>query len=264
MSPGSVPSGVLEYVSKREFVSLDDMVNDLKVSRVTAKNYLSRLENLDAVKRVGSGLYQVGGGETAKVELNSGTRKLSQTLRDRFQFADLVIWSLSMLSDYSHYAIGRDLTFVETEKTLSESIRDYLREQGYNPILRPEKRDYREYAGIKGELVFILERGERYAVRGVNPFPERVWLDVYYMVTRKGLGFSPGELGVIFVNMLRREGVNFNRLRRYAQRRGVEREVVVFLCGLRRFIPRLLPEGALGEGAGTLQVIDEMVEAAKE
>ena len=264
MSPGSVPSRVLEYVSKREFVSLDDIVNDLKVSRVTAKNYLSRLENLDAVKRVGSGLYQVGGGETADVELNPGVRKLSQILRERFQFADLVVWSLSMLSDYSHYAIGRDLMFIETKKNLSESIREYLREQGYNPVLRPEERDYRDYADIQGEPVFILERGERYAVRGVTPFPERVWLDVYYMVTRRGLGFSPGELGVIFVNMLRREGVNFSRLRRYAQRRGLEREVVVFLCGLRRSIPRLVPEGALGEGAGALQVIDEMVEAAKE
>jgi hypothetical protein len=169
-----------------------------------------------------------------------------------------------MLSDYSHYAIGRDLMLVETDGSLSESIRDHLLEKGYSPTLRPEKRDYREFASNKGSPVFILERLERYAVKGVTPLPERAWLDVYYMITRKGLGFSPGELGVIFVNMLRREGVNFNRLRRYAQRRGLEREVIVFLCGLRRLAPGLLPSGALGESAGTLEVIDEMVDAAEE
>ena len=204
MSSGSVPSRVLDYISKREFVSTDDLMDDLNVSRVTAKNYLSRLESLDMIKRVGRGLYKVGGGKTAEVELNPRIMKLSQTLKDRFQFADIVVWSLSMLSDYSHYAIGRDLMFIEADKTLSGSIRDYLREQGYNPILKPEKRDYREYANYPGELAFILERGERYAVKGYTPSPEKVWLDVYYMVTRKGLGFSPGELGVIFADMLYR------------------------------------------------------------
>jgi hypothetical protein len=264
MAPGSVPNRVLDYISKRDFVSLDDLMDDLNVSRITAKNYLSRLESLDMVKRVGRGLYQVGGGKTAEVELNPGVLKLTQTLKDRFQFADLVVWSLSMLSDYSHYAIGRDLMFVEADISLSGSIRDYLQEKGYYPILNPEKRDYREYTNYPAEPVFILERGERYAVKGYTPSPEKVWVDVYYLVTRKGLSFSPGELGIIFANMLRGEGMNFNRLRRYAQRRGVGNEVIVFLCGLRRVYPNQVPEGALGEGVGTMKVIEEMTEAATE
>ena len=264
MAPGSVPSRVLDYISKREYVSLDDLMDDLKFSRITAKNYLSRLESLDMVKRVGSGLYQVGGGKTAEIELNPRVMKLSQALRDRFQFADLVVWALSMLSNYSHYAIGKDLLFVEADKSLAESIRDYLLNQGYNPILKPDKKDFREYTNYQGELVFILERKERYALKGYVSSLEKVWLDVYYLVTRKGLSFSPGELGVIFMNILKREGVNFNRLRRYAQRRGVENEVVIFLCSLRRLIPNHVPEGALGEGIGTLKVIEEMVEAAIE
>jgi DNA-binding MarR family transcriptional regulator len=264
MSSGSVPSRVIEYISKRNSLSLDDLVDDLKVSKITSKNYLSRLESMNMVKRVGRGLYQVGGGKTAEVELNPRVQKLAETLRNRYQFADLAIWSLSMLSDYSHYAIGKDLMFVETDETTSESVKDYLRENGYNPILKPEKKDYREYTSMPGELVFILERGERYEVKGQTPSPEKVWLDVYYLVTRKGLSFSPGELGVIFANMLRGEGVNFNRLRRYAHRRGVGNEVIVFLCGLRRSLPNRIPEGALGEADGTLKFIEEMVEAASE
>lgn len=264
MAPGSVPSKVFDYISKREYVTLDDIVDELNVSRVTAKNYLSRLESLDVVKRIGRGIYQIGGGETAEVELNPRVMKLTETLKNRFQFADLVTWSLSMLSDYSHYAIGKDLMFVEAEKTLSKSVRDYLLEKGYNPILGPDKRDYREYTNHPGELVFILERGERYAVKGYTPYPEKVWVDTYFLVTRKGLSFSPGELGVIFANMLRAEGVNFNRLRRYAQRRGIGNEVVLFLYGLRGLYPNHFPEGALGVRAEALRVIEEMVEAAAE
>ena len=41
-------------------------------------------------------------------------------------------------------------------------------------------------------------------------------------------------------------------------------EVIVFLCGLRRVYPNQVPEGALGEGVGTMKVIEEMTEAATE
>jgi hypothetical protein len=264
MSSASVPSKVIEYISKRNTLNQDDLADDLKITRITAKNYLSRLQNMNMIKRVGRGLYQVGGGKTAETETNPKTQKLAEMLRSRYPFADLAIWSLSMLSDYTHYAIGKDLMFVEADENTSESIKDYLRLNGYNPVLKPEKKDYREYASIPGEPVFILERGERYEVQGQTPSPEKVWLDVYYLVTKKGLSFSPGELGVIFANMLRGEGVNFNRLRRYAHRRGVGNEVIVFLCGLRRVLPNQIPEGALGEAGGTLKLIEEMVEAASE
>jgi Mn-dependent DtxR family transcriptional regulator len=264
MSSGSVPARVIEYISKRNSLSLEDLANDLNVSRITAKNYLSRLENMNTVKRVGRGLYQVGSGKTVKAELNPKVYKLAETLRNRYQFADLVIWSLSMLSDYSHYAIAKDLMFVETDETTSESIKDYLKENGYNPTLKPEKKDYRDYTSIPGEPVFILERGERYEVKDLTPSPEKVWLDIYYLITRKDLSFSPGELGVIFANMLRGEGVNFNRLRRYAHRRGVGNEVTIYLCELRKLLPDKIPEGALGEAGGTLKLIEEMVDAASD
>lgn len=264
MGSWSVPDRVLEYISGREVVSLDDLVSDLGVSRLTAKNYLSRLVGMDLAKRVGRGLYQVGRGETAGVELNPEVSGLVDLLRGRFPMADLVVWSLSMLADYSHYAIGRDLMFVETGRATSASVRDFLLEKGYHAVLNPDSRDFREYASYPETFVFVVERKERYGVSGLVPTPERVWLDVYHLITRKELAFSAGELGVIFMNMLRREGINFTRLLRYAQRRKLRDEMIIFLFELRQSYPLLIPEEVLEGRKGALSFIEEMAEGARE
>jgi hypothetical protein len=264
MGSRSVPDNVLEYISKREVVSVDDLASDLDVSRLTARNYLSRLVGMELARRIGLGLYKVGREEAVGPELNPEVSKLVDVLRERFPMADLVVWSLSMLSDYAHYAIGRDLMFVEAGRVISGSVRDFLLERGYHAVLNSEKRDYREYALYGERLVFVLEREERYGIEGSTPTLERIWLDLYYLVTRKELSFPAGELGTIFVNMLRRDGVNFNRLLRYAQRRGLRDELVVFLYRLRESYPGLIPEEALAGRKGVLEIIEEMVEGGIE
>jgi len=254
----------LDYIAAKEVVSVDDLVGDLGVSRLTAKNYLSRLVGMNRVRRIGRGLYQVSREETVGLELNPEVSKLLDLLRSRFPIADFAVWSLSMLADYSHYAIGRDLIFVETAPVISASVRDFLLENGYHSVLNPGKRDFQEYAQYSEKFVFVLERKERYGVEGVLPTPERVWLDLYYLITRKELSFSAGELGIIFVNMLQRDGINFNRLLRHAQRRKLRDEVMVFLCNLRQTYRRLIPEEVLAGRKGALKHIEEMVESIRE
>ncbi|KON30186.1 hypothetical protein AC482_04490 [miscellaneous Crenarchaeota group-15 archaeon DG-45] len=264
MASRLVPDRVLQYVSGREIVSIDDLVSGLGISRLTAKNYLSRLVGMELARRIGRGLYQVGGEEAVGVELNPALSGLVDALRERFPMADFVVWSLSMLADYAHYALGRDLFFVEADRLISASVRDFLLEKGYHAVLKPDKRNFREYTFYSEKPVFVLEREEKYGVGGFVPTPERIWLDLYYLITRRELSFSAGELGTIFMNMLRREGVNFNRLLRYAQRRRLRDEMIVFLCSLRESYPGVIPEEVLAGRKGALEYIEEMVEGARE
>ncbi len=263
-----VPQKVVEYVTRHEIVSVGEMVQDLNVSRTTAKNYLSRLAKMDIVKRIGRGLYQVGKGPTATVRLSPELTQIANHLRQRFPMAQFAIWSINMLADYAHYAIGRDLIVLETGKMLSPSIRDALIEQGYRAILNPENKDFREYAYYSDKTIFILERSEKYGLFEAEnlliPTPERIWLDIYYLITRKELSFSPGELGRIFANMLRREGINFNRFLRYAQRRNIRNEMIIFLYDIKRFSRLAIPDALLTGKKEALKVINEMVEGAKE
>ena len=90
--------------------------------------------------------------------------KIAKELREAFPMAKFAIWSLQMLSDYSHYMIGKDLMFIETSKMLSASMRDMLVSKGYRVVLQPEKRDFQEYAYYSERPIFILERKELYGL----------------------------------------------------------------------------------------------------
>jgi len=269
MAPeSSVPQKVVEYVTKRETISVEELMQDLNVSQITAKNYLSRLAKMDIVKRTGRGLYQVGKGTTATVKLHPELTRLAQDLRKHFPMARLAIWSINMLADYAHYAIGRDLIFVETDKILSASIRDALIRKGYHAVVHPENRDFREYAYYDEKSILILEKNEEYGLVRLGdifiPTIERIWLDLYYFITRKELSFAPSELGTIFTNMLRKEGVNFNRLLRYARRRNLRDEIIIFLYSLKQSSQLSIPDNILVGRKEALKIIKEMVEGATE
>jgi DNA-binding Lrp family transcriptional regulator len=267
-SESPVPQKVVDYVTRHDAISVEEIMQDLNVSRTTAKNYLSRLAKMDVIKRIGKGLYQVGKGTTATVRLSDELSSIAQYIKKRFPMSKFVIWSINMLADYAHYAIGRDLIVLETDRILSPSIRDALIERRYHAILNPENRDFREYAYYNEKTIFILERSEKYGLFEnqdvYTPTPERIWLDIYYLITRKELSFLPGELGLIFANMLRKEGVNFNRLLRYAQRRNLRDEIIIFLYRLKQSWQLSIPDTILVGKKEALKTINEMVEGARE
>ena len=267
-SESYVPQKLVDYVEEREIVSIEDVMRDLGVSKVTSKNYLSRLAKMGIIKRVGRGLYQLGTGNSATVEVSSEMSQLAQYLQERFPMASFIIWSLDMLAEYAHYAIGRNLIFLETDKMLSASMRDALIERGYHVVLDPRKRDFREYAYYDEKPLFVVTRKEKYGVMRIGdlqtPTVERIWLDLYYLVTRKELSFSPSELGIIFANMLQEDGVNFHRLLRYANRRNLRDEVIIYLYGLSQSSKLPIPASVLVGRKEALRVIEEMVKAARE
>jgi hypothetical protein len=263
-----VPEKVMNYVEGQETISIEDVMRDFDVSRITAKNYLSRVARMNLIKSVGRGLYQRGRGTTAVVELPPELSQLAQYLRESFPMTSFVIWSLDMLADYTHYSISRNLVFLEADKTLSTSMRDALLRKGYHVILDPENRDFREYAYYNEKLLFILERKEEYGLAKVGKFSiptlERIWLDLYYFITRRELSFSPSELGAIFGNMLNRDGINFNRLLRYASRRGLRDEVIIYLYSLKKSSQLPIPNDVLAGRREALKIIEEMVVGARE
>jgi hypothetical protein len=175
-----------------------------------------------------------------------------------------------MLSNYTHYMIGKDLIFIETTKTLSNSIRDLLISKGYRAVLSPQKRDYQEYALYPQTPIFIIERKETYGLTQQDnysiPTLERLWIDIYYYSSRKDLAFDSFELGLIFVAMVEKGVINFNRLLRYATRRGCFNEILLFLHELRKQnikLNQILDEGNLFGRREVFKVIDMMVEGAK-
>jgi len=271
MCPESAaPEKILSFIKEKQVVAGNDIARAFNLKPITVKNYLSRLARIGEVKSVGGGLYQVGNGERVTMKAGAALTSVTKKLQEAFPVTEFAVWSLQMLSDYSHYMIGRDIMFVETSKMLSASVRDELVSKGYRAVLQPERRDFREFASYKEAPIFILERKERYGLVKVEgilvPTPERVWADIYYLSTRKDLAFDPFELGLIFAAMVDRGGVNFDLLLRYSDRRGIFREVLIFLYELMKTnsdAGKKIVEHAILGRRGTLDTIAAMVEGGK-
>ncbi|MEM2130861.1 MAG: DUF6577 family protein [Candidatus Bathyarchaeia archaeon] len=131
---------------------------------------------------------------------------------------------------------------------------------------KPTKKDFKEHTYYPNKTLYITERNEKYGiVENENlqiPTPESIWIDTYYLTTRKELSFSPAELGRILANMLHREEIKIHRLLRYAQRRNLRDEIITLqsktthqTCHTRQPVRRKKE---------ALKVIDEIVEGAKE
>jgi hypothetical protein len=158
---------------------------------------------------------------------------------------------------------------IETSKLLSVSMRDKLVAKGYPVVLQPEKRAFQEFTYYSKAPIFILERKELYALSDYEdyqiPTPERLWADIYYFSTRKGFAFDTFELGSIFAAMVEGGGINFDRLIRYSARRGIFREVLVFLFELMKsnsVISQSIPQRVVLGRRETFNTIVSMVEGA--
>jgi hypothetical protein len=266
----SVPSRIVDYVKRKQVISISDVAQTFGLTEITAMNYLSRLAMMGEIKSIGRGLYQAGKGEGVTLRPSVALAKIMKELRDAFPIAEFAVWSLEMVSDYSHYMIGKDLMFVETSKMLSASMRDMLVSKGYRVVLQPEKKDFQEFAYYPQVPIFILERKELYGLTEFEgyliPTPERIWADIYYFSTRKNLVFDPFELGLIFAAMIARGGINFDRFLRYSARRGIYREVLIFLYELMKSnskVGKSIAEHVLFGRRETFNTIATMVEGTK-
>ena len=257
-----VPEKIIEYIQTKELVSIEDVAQEHQISKTTAMNYLSRLSNLGIVNRVGYGLYQYGAPGKISISITPETKNIINLL-EKFGEKNLRIWSLSMLSNYSHYTIGKDLIFIETNTTLKRSIRDMLIQNNYQAIIDPTKRDFKDYSLTNKEPVFILERKEKYGLSSDDPripTPERMWIDLYYYVTRKELSFSPYELGTILGNMIESNVISYDRMLYYSNRRKIRDEVVIILYEILKKVDKETSLNVIFKGKGTVEKVNEIIE----
>jgi len=269
-----VPAKIENYVQTKQVISTKEVAQTFNLTQTTAMNYLSRLAKTGQIKNISKGTYQTKNNNkqqtTTNPSLPQDLLNIVNQINTAMPMTKITTWSLQMISNYTHYMIGKNLMFIETTKTLSNSIRDLLLSKGYHAVLSPQKRDYQQYALYPQTPLFILERKEAYALTQQDnyftPTIERLWVDIYYYSSRKDLAFDSFELGLIFATMVEQGVINFDRLLRYATRRGCFNEILLFLYELRKQnskLNQIIEEGNLFGRREVFTVIDAMVEGAK-
>jgi len=181
-------------------------------------------------------------------------------------FVEFTVWSTETLAPFSHYAIGRDVVFLEADKGTSKKIRDALLENNIRSLTEPSKEQLSDVFSLLEEPVVVFRRKETYATRMDNRVRlatlERMLVDLYFYITRLEFPYPPDEYGRLVYNVFKTRTLNVDMLRKYASRRGVRGEMDLLLSKMRDRYPDLeIPE--LEEKVqGIEAILEEMVGGA--
>ncbi len=259
-----VPQEFIDSVLGREYVTVEEMVDELDLKEVTVRNYLSRMKREGLLRRVGRGRYVVDRGLASAPEVPRALDGILSTVTGAFPRLSPVAWSASMLSSYMHNVPGRDLFAIDVPREAVDRIAEHLvarkvlvfKDPGPDPL------DMFAWSGL--EVVFLFGRGETAASVPLDGYrvatAERVWVDLYFLCTRRGLAFPLAELGVVLANGFRAGAFSVDRMSLYASRRGLRSEVLVMLFELGRANPDVGPlRDVLPYGERALGWIEQVV-----
>ncbi len=264
--PSQVPQKILDYVKEKRFLTTEDLTLSFGFRRATAHNYLSRLKKMGIISRIGYGKYRVGKYVPPSTMMTQKVAIVVNAIKEKMPYAELTAWSTENLARFSHYAIGKDVIFIETHKGTSMKIRDILLENGIRSLVGPSRREMGNIFSLLDEPLVIFQRKETYATEtqggSRSPFLERMLVDLYFYITRLDFPYPLDEYGRVLHNALRTCTLNTDMLRKYASRRGLREEVSILLSMMKNRYPDLrIPE--LEEGLPeTEAILDEIVKGA--
>lgn len=239
----NVPQRFSTHVLERENVTVDELVRELDLKELTVRNYLSRMKREGLLRRVGRGRYTVDHGVRSTSEVPEALGRVLAMLSQAFPQLSPVVWSSSMLSEYMHNVPGRDLYVIDVPRNVVDRLADYLVARDILVFKEPGSDPLDTYAWSNLEAVFLFGKGEtmasvpldRYRVATVD----RIWVDLYFLCTRRELTFPLTELGVVLVNAYRSGVFSVDRMLMYSSRRGLRSEVLVILFELGRTDPNI-------------------------
>lgn len=247
MSESKIPEKIKEsIIDSNELISNNDLIKKFNIKRITATNYLSRLEKDGLITRIGRGEYISFKKSQLKPEIDQETGKIFQILKKSSPFLEFIIWSIFNLKAFFHNIPLRNYIFVEAEEIFElKSIKERLFEKGFESIINPKTGDFKELSFRNETPIFLFKRKNLYGIIDIEDVKtatsERCFLDLYYYITRKDLMFPIEELKTMLINMIQTREFNFSFAMRYAKIRNFEFELLLIISKLDKELQNLIP-----------------------
>lgn len=181
------------------------------------------LVQMGILNRIGRGRFTLGAGKLFIPETSSRIKTLSRKLSNQYPYLDNCIWSTSVINEFMIHQPGRFFNVVEVEKTASESVFYFLKENKYHAFLDPNNDILNKYAIDQKDTIIVkslVSESPCQIINGVNTVTiEKILVDIFcddnIFAAQQG-----SEMNHIFSEALGKYSVNENRMLRYADRRG--------------------------------------------
>jgi hypothetical protein len=181
------------------------------------------LVQMGILNRIGRGRFTLGTGKLFIPETSSRIKTLSRKLSHQYPYLDNCIWNTSVINEFMIHQPGRFFNVVEVEKTASESVFYFLKENKYHTFLDPNNDILNKYAIDQKDTIIVkslVSESPCQITNGVNTVTiEKMLVDIFcddnIFAAQQG-----SEMNHIFSEALEKYTINESRMLRYADRRG--------------------------------------------
>jgi hypothetical protein len=188
---------------------------DVPQSTVNWRIY--KLVERGIIQRVGRGKYQIGVSSFFEPGITGKMIQVNRYMKKQFPYIKYIVWHIGDINTFSQHLFNKDITFVEVERDVVESVTDQLRDKfKYVQDSRAASSLYPNESVI---MVRPLVSGA--PVQTIQTVPtttlEKILVDIY---SDKVFDFFQGnELSLIFKNAFSSYTIHQERLLRYASRK---------------------------------------------
>lgn len=235
-------------------ITIDDLIGNFKINRITASNYLSRLEKDGLITRIGRGEYLSIQKSKLKPEIDQKIVEIYNLIKEKSPYLDFVIWSIFNLKGFFHDIPMNNIIFIEAEETFElKSIKERLFENDIESLTNPKSKEFEEVSFRKEIPTLLFKRKNLYGTIKINDIKtaisERCFIDLYYYVTRENLNYPIDVLKDMLIKMIQTGEFNFSFAMRYSKIRNIEFELFLIISKLHtelfNYIPKKFGENIL-------------------
>ena len=231
-------TSILTYAEMFPRFSIDDLLaylhGRIDISRSSLLWYLFKLVDEKLLVRTGRGIYE----KTMKqpfspAPINEVTETYAK-LHSCFPFAKFCVYQGEILAPLQHHLFSNRIIYVETEKDSAETVFNFLKSEGLEVYLRPDKDMIYHYVDMDKRIFFVKNLVSEAPLQNVSDVPmptlEKLLVDI--MRDSDFFYLQGSESENIIKNAFSLYVINKSRLLRYADRRKVKDELVTILNNL--------------------------------
>ncbi len=223
--------GDKQILEKSDFLAFYRQSDPL-VKDTTVNWRIYNLVRSGVIERIGKGKFRFGNSRIWIPGRSAQIVSLHRKLKKQFPFLDICVWSNSVFNEFMVHQLFRYYIIIEVEKDTTEAVFLWLKDAGYNAALNPSDDFINKYFIGNNEYVVVkplISEAPLQTVDGIIlPSLEKVLVDI---VCDKPLfnAVQGSEMRDIYTGAFQKYTVLYDRLLRYAGRRGKREEMEDYL-----------------------------------
>ena len=233
-------SKVKQLFAQQEVITNTDILylyrkEEPEIPEATVNWRIYHLVQKGVIQRIGKGKYREGRARTFASELSSKSVKAAKLVGKEFPYINYCVWELAAINSFSQHLINYNVTFLEVEREVIDSVYRALKDMRYKVVRTKDiiMEDLSDYGGYVCVRALVTEAPVLKEKNGQVASLEKILVDLY--CDKEFLPFQGNEIYHIYKNAFNDYTLNESTMLRYASRKEKKAEIETVINSIKRW-----------------------------